>query len=322
MNLRHLTFRLLQVFVAVVQSRSITQTAKQLHLTQPTVSLQLKRLQEAVGEPLLYQDRQQLHITDAGWELYRLCQEMFGRFDDYSGFLTELRGGQRGQFRIAMVNTAQYILPKLLGPFSQSQPNVAVTVEIGNREQVLDRFERGEDDIYVFSHPPTLEHASAARFLKNPLVMIAQADHPLADKHHIPLDDLKNERFLLREPGSATRMLFDSFIQQHGLTLNRSQQMASNEAIQVAVASGMGVAVLSRHVLANTMPGLCTLDVQGLPLDSHWYFVIRHDRYLSHAAISFLRFAMTNLPHYLDPQWVRNDLASLLDKVVDQRVSR
>lgn len=94
-----------------------------------------------------------------------------------------------------MVNTAQYILPKLLGPYSNEHPHVELPLEIGNRSAVLARFERGEDDIYVFSHPPSLEHAQAARFLHNPLVFIVPLNHPLADKTALKLADLVPYRF-------------------------------------------------------------------------------------------------------------------------------
>lgn len=311
MDLRHISFRLLEVFMSVVKTGSISETARSLHLTQPTVSLQMKRLQEAVGEPLVLMQQQKLVVTEAGLELFKTCQQVFGQFDDYKYFLTELRGGERGRCKIAMVNTAQYILPKLLGPYSNLHPHVELPLEIGNRAEVLARFERGEDDIYVFSHPPSLEHAQAARFLQNPLEFIVPFDHPLVNATDISLDELTRYRFLLREPGSATRMLFESELQTRGFVLNNSVQMASNEAIRVAVSSGMGVGVLSRHVLPLGEHGFKVLKVKDTQLASHWYFVVRTDRHISHAARSFLQFAQNNLEQYLDARWVCNELNEL-----------
>lgn len=157
MNLRHLTFRLLEVYVTVVRTGSVTAAARQLHLTQPTVSQQLKRLAETVGEPLFEAHSAVTELTDAGRELYRTALDVTGRFADFQDYLAELHGGQRGRFSIALVNTAQYVLPKLLGPYSRAFPDVDMTVEIGNRQQLMERFERQLDDIYVFSHPPSLE---------------------------------------------------------------------------------------------------------------------------------------------------------------------
>lgn len=311
MNIRQLSFRLLEVFMSVVKTGSISETARRLHLTQPTVSLQIKRLQEAVGEPLIIMQQQKLQITEAGMALFRTCQQVFGHFEDYQDYLAELKGGERGRCKIAMVNTAQYILPKLLGPYSNEHPHVELPLEIGNRSAVLARFVRGEDDIYVFSHPPSLEHAQAARFLHNPLVFIVPLNHPLADKTALTLADLVPYRFLLRETGSATRMLFESELQSRGLVLSDSVQMASNEAIRVAVASGMGIAVLSQHVLPKDDNSFKVLNVTDTTLASHWYFVVRTDRHISHAARSFLKFAEQHLEQYLDEKWVRNELSGL-----------
>jgi len=297
--------------MSVVKTGSISETARRLHLTQPTVSLQIKRLQEAVDEPLIIMQQQKLQITEAGMALFRTCQQVFGHFEDYQDYLAELKGGERGRCKIAMVNTAQYILPKLLGPYSNEHPHVELPLEIGNRSAVLARFERGEDDIYVFSHPPSLEHAQAARFLHNPLVFIVPLNHPLADKTALTLADLVPYRFLLRETGSATRMLFESELQSRGLVLSDSVQMASNEAIRVAVASGMGIAVLSQHVLPKDDNSFKVLNVTDTTLASHWYFVVRTDRHISHAARSFLKFAEQHLEQYLDEKWVRNELSGL-----------
>ncbi|MDI5936469.1 LysR family transcriptional regulator [Halomonas kalidii] len=312
MNIRHLTFRLLQVYVAVVRCGSVSEAARRLHLTQPTVSQQLKRLGEAVGEPLLANRQGRLVPTEAGHELYRASREVLGRFADFDDYLVALRGGERGRFSIALVNTAQYVLPRLLGPYSRAFPKVDVTVHIGNRRQMLTRFERQDDDLYVFSHPPSLAHAVAGRFLRNPLVVVAPQDHRLAGHEGVAMEELLTERFLLREPGSATRMLFESWLQEQGLSLGTTLQMASNEAIRVGVASNMGLAVLSEHVLPPEHPDLVILPVAGLPIESHWQFIVRRDRRLSHAAMGFLRFAEGHLDECVEPRFLSNEIGGLL----------
>ncbi|MFY0990615.1 LysR family transcriptional regulator [Halomonas sp. C05BenzN] len=312
MNIRHLTFRLLQVYAVVVRSGSVSEAARQLHLTQPTVSQQLKRLGEAVGEPLLESRQGRLMPTEAGSELYRASREVLDRFGDFDDYLEALRGGERGRFSIALVNTAQYVLPRLLGPYSQAFPEVDVTVHIGNRRQMLTRFERQDDDLYVFSHPPSLAQALAGRFLRNPLVVVVPREHRLAGRDSVAMGELLKERFLLREPGSATRMLFESWLQEQGLSLGPTLQMASNEAIRVGVASGMGLAVLSEHVLPPEHSDLVVLPVTGLPIESHWQFIVRRDRRLPHAALGFLRFAEGHLDECVEPRFLCNELGAML----------
>ncbi|KPQ25223.1 MAG: Transcriptional regulator [Halomonas sp. HL-48] len=313
MNIRQLTFRLLQVYVTVVRCGSVSEAARQLHLTQPTVSQQLKRLSEAVGGgPLLEHHAQGLTMTATGQALYNASRDVLSRFEDFADQLGPLHQGSKGRFSIALVNTAQYVLPRLLGPFSQAFPEVDVTVHIGNRRQLLARFERHEDDLYVFSHPPALSHAVAARFMRNPLVAIAAADHPLAQQASIVMEQLLNERLLLREPGSATRMLLESWLQEHGLAMKTTLQMASNEAIRVGVAARMGVAVLSEHVLPNEHPELAVLHIEGLPIESHWQFIVRNDQRLPQSAQRFLHYVDEHLDQWIEPRFVRNELPGLL----------
>ncbi|WP_404472796.1 LysR family transcriptional regulator [Vreelandella venusta] len=312
MNIRHLTFRLLQVYVTVVRCGSISEAARQLHLTQPTVSQQLKRLSEAVGMPLLEHHSQGLTMTATGQALYHVSRDVLGRFDDFADQLSDFQQGSKGRFSIALVNTAQYVLPRLLGPFSQAFPDVDVTVHIGNRRQVLARFERQEDDLYVFSHPPALAHAVAARFMRNPLVAIAAADHPLTQHATLSMEQLLNERLLLREPGSATRMLLESWLQEHGLTMKKTLQMASNEAIRVGVAARMGVAVLSEHVLPKEHPEISILPIEGFPIESHWQMIARNDQRLPQSAQRFLHYVHTHLVHWIEPRFLCNELDTLL----------
>ncbi len=288
MQIRHLTFRLLQVFADVVRTGSITETAHRLHLTQPTVSQQLKRLREAVGEPLLeHLDGQQVP-TEVGNEVYQLSQDILSRMDAFSQTLEEPRSGERGHFSIALVSTAQYVLPKLLGTFSQAMPNIDVTLNIGNRQEILNRFERHEDDLYVFSHPPQHNRVRSVPFLSNPLVLVASADSKWTARKDVTMAGLREERFLLRESGSATRHAFDTWLQSQGLVLTNTQYIASNEAIREAVAAGMGLGVLSRHVLASKDERITEIQIEGMPLGSQWHFVVRNERKLPPVARQFL----------------------------------
>ncbi|MYL23201.1 LysR family transcriptional regulator [Halomonas alkaliantarctica] len=314
MNIRHLTFRLLQVYVTVIRCGSISEAARQLHLTQPTVSQQLKRLSEAVGGPLLEHHTAELRMTDTGQALYQASRDVLGRFEDFADQLGALQQGSKGRFSIALVNTAQYVLPRLLGPFSLAFPDVDVTVNIGNRRQVLTRFERQDDDIYVFSHPPSLDHAVAARFMRNPLVAIASTAHPLAQApDELLMEQLLSERLLLREPGSATRMLLEGWLQEHGLAMRSTLQMASNEAIRVAVGAQMGVAILSEHVLPKEHPELAVLKVKDLPIESHWQLIVRNDRRLPQPAQRFLQYTRDHLEEWIEPRFVCNELATLFE---------
>jgi len=139
--------------------------------------------------------------------------------------------------------------------------------------------------------------------LANPLVLVASHSHPLAASPNLTIQQLIAERFLTREQGSATRMMFDSFLQNHGATPANMQQLSSNEAIKVGIASGMGVGMLSQHVLETQNTDLIVLNVEGLPLINHWYFIARKDRFMPKTALKFLNFCETSVEEILGQPW-------------------
>ncbi len=312
MNIRHLTFRLLQVYVAVVRSGSISQAATQLHLTQPTVSLQIKRLTEAIGDQLLEQRQGRYQPTFIGKELFNAAQDALTRFEDFDNFLDDTARGNKGHFSIGIVTTAKYVLPRLLSPYAKQFPSVDVTLNIGNRSTVLQRFDHQLDDLYIFSHPPTGDHVISGRFLRNPLVLIAPKDHWAAKQKTVHFSELINERFLMREPGSATRMMFENFLRDSNFQLRNTLQIESNEAIHLSVETGLGLAVISEHTLAQVNANIAVVAVEGFPLLSHWYLVRQGDRRLPISAQQFIEFMNLHLSEWVEDKYVRNELAILL----------
>ncbi|HAT42955.1 MAG TPA: LysR family transcriptional regulator [Rheinheimera sp.] len=317
MNIRHLSVRLLQVYGEVVRGGSVTAAANRLHLTQPTVSIQLKKLTELVGEPLLEPSSTGLKPTEIGQMLYQAAQDVLGRFDDFNQQLEHYRAGLHGHLTIAVVSTAQYLLPKLLTGFKQQFSGVDVTVSIGNRAQILQRFQHQLDDIYMFSHPPSGEQVQAVRLLKNPLQLIAPPGH-WASGRRVRFADLIQETFLIREPGSATRLMFESWLSNQGVQLPHVMQMESNEMIRLSVSSGLGLAVLSAHTLQENPSQLCVLDVEDFPLQSHWHLVRRADQRLSYAAQSWIRYLAEHLADAGKTEWVHHDAAALLPNLLKE----
>lgn len=312
LNIRHLSVRLLQVFLVVAQTGSVTRAAERLHLTQPTVSLQIRRLAEELGEPLFERQADGLRLTEAGALLYAAANDVLDRLERMGDELDALRGGLTGRLSISAVTTAKYLLPTLIGRFAKAFPEVDVTLHIGNRSEILRRYTECQDQLYVFSQPPTTGDVVACRFMPNPLVLIAPADHPAVGRS-VRFEELRHERFILREPGSGTRMTIEHWLFEQGLTLVRTQQIESNEAIRLAVAAGLGLAVLSHHTLLDHRAPIAVLDIPGFPIKSDWFLVGHGDRPLGHGAASFLRFLDGILDQ--DPVWrepLQKDLGPLL----------
>lgn len=311
MNVRHLSFRLLQVFIQTVRLGSVSAAARSMHLTQPTVSLQLKKLAEAVAEPLFVSRDGHMVTTPVGDELYRAASDVLGRFEDFNEFLDQARSGHSGNLSIGIVTTAKYVVPRILGGFYRQFPRVNVTLNIGNRAHILARFANQDDDLYVFSHPPSGDTVQAKRILSNPLQVIAPLDHWSAGRPQLSFEQLRGERFLIREPGSATRMMLEAWLISHGMELGATMQIESNEAIRLAVAAGLGLSVISAHTLQEGREQLAVLPVDGFPLESNWYLVCRKDRRLQQAAMQLIRFMAEHLQHCVDPALVAPDIATL-----------
>ncbi|RUO39480.1 LysR family transcriptional regulator [Pseudidiomarina aestuarii] len=303
MDSRRINFRLLQVFRAVVQAGSISQAARQLHLTQPTVSLQLKSLRDIVGEPLLETHREGITLTPAGEYFYQAAGDVLGRFDDLGQQLQRFRGGEVGKLTIGLVTTAKYLVAQLLSSFAEQFPDIEVILNIANRGTILERFRDQADDLYWFSHPPTGTDVDAEPLVRNPLQLIAPPNHWAAGQT-ITFSQLHEERFLIREPGSATRMLFEAWLSGQGFGLRQTMQIESNEAIRLGVASGLGLAVISEHPLAHGAEQVATLKIKGFPLQSYWYLVRHRQRYESYAAHTFVSHVRERLPQIIESRWL------------------
>lgn len=287
--MRHSTLRQLELFEAIARLGSFTRAAEELFLTQPTVSMQIKKLSDTVGMPLFEQVGKKIYLTDIGHELHRTCLGISEHLANFEMIAADMKGLKTGKLRLSVVTTAKYFAPRLLGIFCQQYPGVDVSLKVSNRERVLERLANNLDDLYILGQPPVDADVVAEAFLENTLVVIAPANHALANKKNIPLERLAKEPFLLRESGSGTRMATERLFGELGLKPKMRMELGSNEAIKQAVIGGLGVSVLSRHTLELSTPSkqFVVLDVKGFPIKRHWYFVYPAGKQLSVIARTF-----------------------------------
>lgn len=286
---RRMTLRQLEAFAAVARLGSFKRAAEALHLTQPAISIQVRQVGEAIGLPVFEQIGREVHLTPAGeclMEAVRGLDDVWNRFDSA---IDDLKGLKRGRLRVAMVTTAKYFLPRLLGNFCRRYPDIEVALEVANRAQIIERLRANEDDLYVMSYPPEDLDIVVRPFLDNTHVVIAPTGHWAAGQR-VELAALAQEPFLLREPGSGSRHAIDVHLEATGLSLNVKLSLGSNEAIRDLVAAGLGLAVLSRHALGDepARHGLVELDVAGFPLRHAWQIVHLSGKVLSLPALAFI----------------------------------
>lgn len=295
---QRITPQQLRAFEATARLLSVTQAAKALFVSQPTVSVQLRELSDTLGERLFETTGRKIRLTQAGEALYKTVHELAGCWQRLESNLAEINGLVSGRLRIAAVTTAEYFVPDLLGPFATAHPGVEIQLAIENRDRIVKRLSQGLDDLTVMMMTPSDLALENVAFQKNPLVIIAPVGHPKQNQA-ITLHDLAAERWLLREPGSGTRMAAELYFQEARFKANVVMSLGSNEAIKHAVAAGLGIGVISNVAIHPPMAaqntkvataGLTVLQVKGFPLVRHWSVVWRKDYPLSAAARAFVDY--------------------------------
>ena len=292
--IRHVTLRQMQIFEAVVRLGSYTRAAEELHLTQPTVSMQVKKLTETIGYPLLEKVGNHLHTTAVGDAVYESAQAILGNIMSLGESTAALEGVIKGPLKIAVITTAKYFMPHLLGVFIQQHPEVEPMLKVTNRSRVLERLRSNEDDLLIMGQVPEELPVTAHPFVDNELVVVAHVEHPLTQCSNITLEQLQKERFLVREAGSGTRLAIERLFAEQGMQVNPYMELGSSEAIKQGVMAGLGISVLSRHNLRLELAHhhIAVLDVKGFPLYYRWYAVHLKNKKLSLTARSFLDFLL------------------------------
>jgi DNA-binding transcriptional LysR family regulator len=298
--LKSLTLEQLRVFEAAARHCSFTKAAQELFITQPTVSMQIKHLTQAVGTPLFDHVGKRVFLTQAGLEVLSTCREIFYSLEKLEGVICDLKGMKQGKLKIAGATTTKYFISKLLKPFCDLYPGVNISIEIANHKTLLSRLNDNLDDLYILSCLPEKADIEVTPFLDNPLVMVSSCHHHLANQDYIPLLSLAEESFILREQGSGTRNFVQQFFKQNGIPINIKLELGSNETIEQAVFDGLGISVLSLNSLHTTEIGskLTVLNVEGFPLHQQWHIVFPKKKQLSITASTFMEYLMAEGMRY------------------------
>ena len=298
------TLHQLKVFETVARKGSFTRAAEELLITQPTVSSQVKQLTKSVGLPLFEQIGKSLYLTDAGRELLATCQDVFEKLNNFEIKIADLKGTKQGQLNLAVITTAKYFVPRLLGPFCKNYPGIDVALKVTNHQEIQQRMLENQDDLYVVSNPNTDIDLTSKPFLNNPLVVVAKKDHPLATKKNIDLQELNDQPFIMREQGSGTRDAIEQLFAEHNISVKVKLELGSNEAIKQAISGGLGISILSEHCLISEGKSgeLAVLDFQHFPIKRRWFVSYLSGKKLSVIAEAFLDYLLEESPKMTFPQ--------------------
>ncbi|MBA1274911.1 LysR family transcriptional regulator [Stutzerimonas azotifigens] len=294
-SLLRLTLRQLQVFRAVCDSRSYSRAALEMSLTQPAVSLQIRQLEELVGQPLFDYVGKKLYLTEAAEALRRASSDIFGRLESLDMQLSDLQGSLQGQLRLAIESSAKYFLPHLFAAFRDRYPEVSLQLVVVNHAEAVKRITANRDDLLVMTQIPSDLALEFLPFLDNAIVAVARIGHPATKRASLMLQELTAWPLLVREQGSGTRKACEEYCHQKRAHFPLTEELASFEAQKEGVLAGMGIALLPRHAVRHELQAgvLVELPVEELPLVRSWCLAYPRGKHLSPVAQTFFRFVQS-----------------------------
>jgi molybdate transport repressor ModE-like protein len=290
----HITLKQLRMLEAIGRHGSITGAAREARLSQPAISQQMKQLEEMVGQSLWEKVNRRLFLTSTGELIAEAARDILARLDELEGRIEAERGKVVGPLDIAVVTSAKHFLPRYLGEFLHVHPEVQPRLTVTNRASILEAMAANRHDLYIMGQIPERARVDAFPFLDNIIEVVAEPEHALAGKKAIPLRRIAKERFLVREPGSGTRIAVEKLFADKGLEISPFMELGSGGAIKNAVMAGLGLAALSRHSLELEIKAgaIAILDVTGFPLRRAWYAAYPRGKRLSIASRTFLDFLL------------------------------
>ena len=294
--MKNATLRQLKVFEAVARHLSFSRAAEELHLTQPAVSIQVKKLEDHAGLPLFEQLGKKIHLTPAGVEMLHSSRLIIQQFKEVEEAMTQFKGVSGGKLNVAVISAGDYFFPRLLVEFARRHSGVTLNFGVCNREELLDQLANNVTDLAIMVRPPLDMDTVSEPFAPHPYVIVERPDHPLASKKRIPVSRLAREPFVVREKGSDTWNSMEEGFRGHLADLNIAMEIKSTETIKQALIAGMGVSFLSAHTVSRELQAgsLAVLDVQGFPLMLHWYVVHRKHKRLPPVAQAFKSFLLND----------------------------
>ncbi|MET0599957.1 MAG: LysR substrate-binding domain-containing protein [Mesorhizobium sp.] len=293
--MRNLSLRQLKSLLAIQQTGKIVNAAKGLGLSASAVTIQLRQLEDDVGLALFDRTSDGMRPTAAGLAFIDAAQALEERLRLLEDQIEAIKGVRSGSLKLGVVSTAKYFAPRLMAAFMKEHPAIDMRLSVGNRAEIIASLKNHEVDVALMGRPAREIPLRAAAFGDHPLVIIAPPDHKLAAARDISKERIAEENFLIREPGSGTRISLEIFFSElPGRLDDLGIEMGSNETIKQAVMAGLGIAFISAHTIASEVEAgrLVILDVAGMPIRRQWFGVMRSDRTVSPAMATFHDFLL------------------------------
>ncbi|MDR0271647.1 LysR family transcriptional regulator [Paenibacillus sp.] len=293
-------FKQLEAFQAVLDEGSYSEAGRFLYVSQPTISVRIKALQEELGVILFKQNGRKVQATLAGRILSHYVSDILKLQRNAVQAIHDTKDMTRKNIRISTTSTGTYILPMITKVFQQSFPETRLFLSISNSDSVVNQLFEGKTDIGVIASPVEYANLSSEVIGNASVVLVASPEHPLAKKDKISIQDLHDQCFIIREPGSDTRKRFEIWCKQYHFYPTNYIEMDQQEAIRLAVLDKLGIAVMSKFILESDSHGksLKVLNTEGFPIDRPLQVLMHPDNQENVYNQAFIQY----LKEHLDPR--------------------
>ncbi|MFT5348966.1 MAG: DNA-binding transcriptional LysR family regulator [Bacteroidia bacterium] len=284
------TFQQLRIFSTVSETQSITKAAELLHISQPAVSVQLKKFQDFFDNPLYEVIGRKLHLTDFGHEIAAVCRSTMQEAQQLKNKSKEHKGELWGTLKISVVSTAKYVMPYLLSDFLRIHPGVDLKMDVTNKLAVVESLEKNEIDFAMVSTLPEHLQVEKIELMPNKLHLIGSKNMPM-------ITELNNElgsshTFIFREKGSATRQIMENVLKDKKVSIAKQLQLTSNEAVKQAVLAGLGYSIMPLIGFKNALQSgdVKIMPVDGLPVTTNWHLIWLKNKKFGAAQTAFITY--------------------------------
>jgi LysR family transcriptional regulator, low CO2-responsive transcriptional regulator len=284
------TLHQLQIFLTVVRNKSVSKAARDLYMTQPAVSIQLKNFQAQFDIPLTEIIGRRLYVTSFGMEVATVAEEILQKATSIEHRLLAFKGLMTGKLKLASVSTGKYIMPYFITGFVNEHSGIELSLEVDHRDRVLKCLENNEVDMALVSVLPEGIDVEEELLMPNLLYLVGpkqyQMQQPMAVQH---VSDLQA---IYREKGSGTRMVLEKYMSEANLSPRVKLELTSTEAVKQAVIAGLGVSVLSVFSMHfELLQGdIKILPASGFPLKSDWRLIWLKNKTLTPVAKAYLDY--------------------------------
>jgi DNA-binding transcriptional LysR family regulator len=289
------TLHQLQVFLKIVETKSVTKAAEELHLTQPAVSIQLRNFQDQFEIPLTEIIGRQLYVTEFGDEIAEIARRINNEVQEIQFKTLAFKGHLTGTLKISVVSTAKYIIPYFLSDFLKKHQGIDLQLDVTNKSKVIRSLEKNEVDFALVSILPENLRVFNEELMQNKLFLVANRDFEMPKNIILP-KKITEFPIIYRENGSGTRFKMERFFETNHLKIKNKLELTSNEAVKQAVIAGLGLSIMPLIGIKNELQkgDLKIIPVKGLPTKTDWNLIWQSQKSLSPIAKAYLNFIQEN----------------------------